>query len=269
MTLEQQDQTSSLMKEESTGVLTEDAISQQEKDTLKTQPGDEDEFGLKEIIPGTRGDDESESGSEASTSAATTSTSSTFSTPQSSSIADLMYDAEVPITHFGLLIMLKPLNTGDLLVFDGYAKLPNGQEGPAESQKAFKNKGDIVIAINDCQIQGRKSSAIIDLIRQYVSKKDPNNEESLAITFKMMDISLMTSKPIEADSSYIAPHYLGSKSPKLSTLKTQLAQTSLTTPPIELTGWQGRLQKALGEMEEYAKERQFDHTNKKHSETRD
>uniref|UniRef100_A0A7S0KXN1 PDZ domain-containing protein n=1 Tax=Asterionellopsis glacialis TaxID=33640 RepID=A0A7S0KXN1_9STRA len=258
MTLEQQDQKSSLMKEESAGVLNENVISQQEKDTPKTQSCDEDEFGLEEIIPGSRGDDESESESETATSAVTMPTSPPLSASPSSTITDLLYDAKVPITHFGLLIMLKPLNKDNLLVFNGYAKLPNGQPGPAEIQKIFKNKGDVVIAVNDCQIQGRKSPAVINLIRQYVSQKDRKNEESLAITFKMMDASLMTSQPTNADSVYIAE----SQSFKLSKLKTQLAQASLTTPPIELTGLKDGFQNILREMEQYAKEREFDHTNK-------
>eukprot|EP00521_Asterionellopsis_glacialis_P010974 CAMPEP_0195307202 /NCGR_PEP_ID=MMETSP0707-20130614/37598_1 /TAXON_ID=33640 /ORGANISM="Asterionellopsis glacialis, Strain CCMP134" /LENGTH=318 /DNA_ID=CAMNT_0040371449 /DNA_START=114 /DNA_END=1071 /DNA_ORIENTATION=+ len=231
-----------------------------------------------------------------STSAATTS----LSTSPSSSIADLVYDAKVPITHFGLLIMLKPLTEDNVVTFDGYAKLPNGQEGPAETEEVFKNRGDVVIAINDCQIQGRKTSYVFNLstdtylkgilaindcqiqgrktsyvfnlINRYVSKRDTSNKESMFITFKMMDASLMTSKPTEADSSYIATHSLESQSLKLSTLKTKFEPTSLTAPPIEFSTFRDQFRAFMdsidqhieyaSQMEEYAKEREFDHTNK-------
>jgi hypothetical protein len=297
MTSENQDQEPSLVAETPTGTMAtrnddESLIARKEKDfqqrfdpvTEKTESCDDgrDDDGSDRFIPNARNDNqrttlnltssssycEEEVELGESTSAATTS----LSTSPSSSIADLVYDAKVPITHFGLLIMLKPLTEDNVVTFDGYAKLPNGQEGPAETGEVFKNRGDVVIAINDCQIQGRKTSYVFNLINRYVSKRDTSNEESMVITFKMMDASLMTSKPTEADSSYIATHSLESQSLKLSTLKTEFEPTSLTAPPIEFSTFRDQFRVFMdsidqhieyaSQMEEYAKEREFDHTNK-------
>jgi len=289
MTSEHQDQEPSLVN---TPNDDESLIARKEKDiqqrfdpiTEKTEScgDDRDDDGSDRFIPKSVTDEQRTlnlSSSRSSTSYSSceeeqeleTSTSAA-NTSSSTSVADLMYDVKVPITHFGMLIMLKPLSADNLVVFDGYAKLPNGQEGPAETQKLFKNKGDIVIAINDCQIQGRKPSYVFDLINRYVYQRDSSIKESLAVTFKMMDASLMTSKPTEADSVYIATHPLESQSLKLSTLKTRFEPTSLTAPPIEYSTMRDQFQAFMhsvnqhieyaNEMEQYAKEREFDHTNK-------
>jgi len=166
------------------------------------------------------------------------------------SIVDALYHARVPITEHGLLIMLKPISTESVVIFDGYAKQPDGHAGPAEVLQLFKNKGDVVIAINDCQIKGLTFPTILKLLKNYIKNKD-NTEEGSMIKFQMMDYTKMPppkEEPEPEPSSLIYDSTSGSPI-NFAALKQRLSD--LATKPAEFAS----------QMEQYAKHHEFDFTN--------
>mmetsp|Transcript_9854 Transcript_9854/g.15155 ORF Transcript_9854/g.15155 Transcript_9854/m.15155 type:complete len:615 (+) Transcript_9854:83-1927(+) len=89
------------------------------------------------------------------------------------------YEAEIPITEHGLLLMLK--NRNGAVTFDGYAKKPDGSQGPAEKNNLVRNLGDTVVAINGFVTLGLPFVDIFMLIRDIVH--DDNHGGFMYFTF--------------------------------------------------------------------------------------
>jgi len=91
------------------------------------------------------------------------------------------YEAFIPITPHGLLIMLKNKINGTV-EFNGYAKKPDGSMGPAETDNLIRNLGDVVIEINGCTLKGLQFMNVLSLIRNFVK-----HDRRGFITFKLID----------------------------------------------------------------------------------
>jgi len=104
---------------------------------------------------------------------------------------DYYYHAQVPITPHGLLLMLKPKIAKDWVMFDGYAKQPDGTPGPSETMQLFRHERDVILAMDNIPIQGLGFKRTLELLQDLILTKrqqhPPITTNLPTITFRMMD----------------------------------------------------------------------------------
>lgn len=83
-----------------------------------------------------------------------------------------MYTLNVPITPHGLLLQIG--SRAGCLIFDGYVAQPtDGKPGPAEMQKLFHRRGDLITKIEGVEVTGKSfRGEIIPLIKKLIAEKE-------------------------------------------------------------------------------------------------
>ena len=135
------------------------------------------------------------------------------------------YDAVLPYTEYGYLLNLSCW-AGNMTVFFGYRKLPDGSAGPAEKANQIRGIGDRIIAVNGVDVSSFNFHQVLDLVRSLGASKVP-------IVATLRENTTFPGQPLDKSNYPVGPRSMSTYSAanvrKCSSLEGSMAPVSQPT----------------------------------------
>ncbi len=145
--------------------------------------------------------------------------------PAPKTLSKNCYDAVLPYTEYGYLLNLSCW-AGNMTVFFGYRKLPDGSAGPAEKANQIRGIGDRIIAVNGVDVSSFNFHQVLDLVRSLGASKVP-------IVATLREKTTFPGRPLDKSNYPVEPRsmsmYSATSVRKCSSLEGSMAPVSQPT----------------------------------------